>query len=206
MSTGLFVTIEGPEGAGKSTLQKNMASVLRASGHEVVETREPGGTPLGKTIRSMLLTPAADGTKIDAKSELLLFLVDRAHHVLEVIKPALHRGAIVLCDRFIHSTIAYQGYGRGMDIATLRSLNEFTIGSCAPDIVLLLDLDPEKGLQRAQDHNRFEHEQLDFHRRVRQGFLELAKAEAEKFTVLDAMKSPEELTSAAVAAVQNRLK
>ena len=143
-----FITIEGVEGAGKSTLRSGLTDAARKFGMEVVVTREPGATTLGRSLRSLLLSP--ENTHIDPLAELMLFSADRAQHVREVIRPALERGALVICDRFIHSTLAYQGHGRGLDLTALKFLNNLVTGGLTPDLVLLLDLDPEIGLTRAQ--------------------------------------------------------
>lgn len=222
---GSFITIEGVEGAGKSTLRSGLADAARANGREVIVTREPGATTLGKALRSLLLDP--DGGAITPLAELMLFAADRAQHVAELIQPALDRGAVVLCDRFTHSTLAYQGYGRGVALTELEALNELVTAGLKPDFVLLLDLDPEIGLKRARrrvekstagfnvsasiskghlsgQHDRIEQQPLEFHRRVREGFLELAKRETDRFAVLDASKKPQQIVEDALAALNNR--
>ena len=216
-----FITIEGIEGAGKSTLRAQLAERLAALGREVVLTREPGATVLGQSLRSLLLD--ANNINIDPVTELLLFYADRTQHLREIVRPALERKAVVLCDRFNHSTIAYQGYGRGIPLETLATLTQIATGGMKPDCVLLLDLSPQQGLERAKRRtlaavtgeardagkddswNRFEQQQLDFHQRVRTGFLELSKDPANRFTVLDATKTPAELAEQAFAAVEKVL-
>lgn len=193
MSGGCFIAIEGGEGAGKSRVRAALAEGLRgAGGREVVETREPGGTKLGEEIRGLVLSHAVG----DALAELLLFEAARAHLVRTVIRPALDRGAIVLCDRFAASSIAYQAYGRGLDRAIVERANAIATGGLAADLTLLLDLPPKAGLARRGDdgdENRFEREEIAFHERVRAGYLELARAVPERWRIIDA--------SAPVAAV-----
>lgn len=195
MSPGLFVSFEGGEGVGKSTQIGRLAQRLRARGREVVETFEPGGTPLGQGIRSLLLTP---GNHVTPRSELLLYAADRAHHVQTVIEPALARGAVVLCDRYADSSLAYQGAGRALDAAEVRSLMEFAVAGRWPDLTLLLDIDPVIGLARARGDgagDRMEAESLDFHRQVRAGFRALADSEPARFRVVDASGSIDEVAA-----------
>lgn len=190
---GFFITFEGPEGCGKSTQIAMLAARLRASGQaEVVTTREPGGTPAGEAIRGILQHDTA-GSDIGAAAETLLFEASRAQLVERVIRPALQRGAIVLCDRFADSTTAYQGYGRGFDIETLLQLHEFALGGTWPAITLLLDLEVEQGFQRIQARNagtagldRMERESREFHQRVVAGFREMAGRWPERFRRVDA--------------------
>ncbi len=183
MSRGLFITFEGPEGSGKSTQTRLLSERLTALGHEVIATCEPGGDHLARDIRQILLHSKGD---VAPEAELLLFLAARAQHVRKVIVPATERGAIVLCDRYADSSIAYQGYARGLDIPTLRRLNDFATGGLTPDLTLLLDIPVELGLERQQDKNRFEAESVSFHTRVREGFLELAGLEPARWVVVDA--------------------
>ena len=199
----MFVTFEGPEGAGKSTALNTVASKLNEQGITTISTREPGGGPLGHRIRQMLLEEEA----VSAETELLLFLADRANHVETIIRPALAAGHIVLCDRHADSTLVYQGYGRGLDLDFLRAGNRFATTGLVPDLTLLFDLDPRIGLERLnmfeknlfethvkrRDINRLDREPLEFHIKVRNGFLALAQQEPDRFVILDAEKSPEEL-------------
>jgi len=193
-----FVTFEGPEGCGKSTQIRRLAERLRAEGIECVRTREPGGTSLGEAVRGLLQHDLAGEPPVPA-AELLLFVAARAQLVETVVRPALKRGLWVLCDRFYDSTLAYQGYGRGMELAALRRVNAVAVGDCRPDRTFLLDLPVERGFERLatryagteEKKDRFERETLAFHRRVRAGYLELAAAEPERFRVLDADRSPE---------------
>lgn len=203
-----FITLEGIEGAGKSTLQSLLASDLRAKGHEIVLTREPGATRLGQTLRSLLLD--CREVKLTPMAEVMLFSADRAQHVAEVIGPALSSGKIVLCDRYLHSTLAYQGYGHGVDMDSLEKVLLFAAQGLLPDLTFILDLDPRTGLHRANRRtaepiDRFESLELEFHCRVREGFLEMAKQCPEKFVVLDASKKPEEIALEALSTVLKRL-
>lgn len=205
-----LITLEGGEGSGKSSLQQSLATHFMSEGRTVVCTREPGATTLGKEIREILLNK--QDCKIDAKAELLLFAADRAQHIEEVIRPALQRGDFVICDRFTASTIAYQGFGRGLNIETISKLNEIATSGISPNLMLLLDIKPETGLQRAlkreevlDSWNRFEEEKLEFHRKLRDGFLEISKSASYPVSVLDASKTQQEVLSDALAAI-NQLK
>lgn len=189
---GLFISLEGIEGAGKTTLIQKMVAYFEHCGKEVLLTREPGGSGLGKKLRSIILNAEE---KICPTAELLLFLADRAEHAETCIAPALAQGKIVLCDRFIDSTVAYQGYGRGMDIERLNMLNAIATKGLKPDLTILLDLDPEVGLARATARNsaqnltvsegRFEAESLEFHQKIRAGFLAVSRRE-KRFLVVNA--------------------
>lgn len=200
---GVFVTFEGVEGSGKSTQLERLADRLRRGGREVVVTREPGGTELGRRLRSLLLD--ARQTHMEPMVELLLYAADRAQHVCERIRPALERGALVLCDRFLHATLAYQGHGRGLDTALIMRIHSAPPLDLRPDRTILLDLDPTHGLPRAVQRNlrsgtglkegRFEAEALAFHRRVREGYLALARAEPERFRVVPAIGDPDTVAS-----------
>ncbi|MCJ8167785.1 dTMP kinase [Atopomonas sediminilitoris] len=184
---GLFITLEGPEGAGKTTNRQVLADGLAGHGVEVVLSREPGGTPLAEQVRELLLTPRDEPMAVDA--ELLLVFAGRAQHLATVIRPALQRGAVVLCDRFTDATYAYQGSGRGLDRARIAQLEQFVQGELRPDMTLLFDLPIEIGLQRAAARgrlDRFEQEAQAFFQRVRQGYLEQARAEPTRYHVLDA--------------------
>lgn len=207
----MFLTIEGVEGSGKSTLLLLLASALKERGLTCLCTREPGGCPLGQQIRPLLLQSSQS---MDSRAELFLFLADRAQHVAEIIRPALERGDWVLCDRYADSTIAYQGYGRGMDRDLLQELNHQATDGLWPDLTLLLDLPAEQGLARARARNgrdgmeeaegRFEAEALAFHQRIRQGFLDRASRWPERFCVLNALHAPEELLAEALEAISRR--
>jgi dTMP kinase len=183
----MFITFEGPEGAGKSTALAAVAERLRSAGTRVLTTREPGAGPFGKKIREILL----HGEDLDPKAELLLFLADRSNHVASIIRPALDSGEIVLCDRYADSTLVYQAFARGLDEEFARAGNRFATGGLMPDITLLFDLDPEVGLRRLQAKDRLDSQPLEFHRRVRDGFLREAMANPRRWRVIDAAASPE---------------
>jgi dTMP kinase len=203
---GRLLTLEGPEGAGKTLMAQRLADALRADGISVILTREPGGTRLGERLRELLL--ARDATPIDPLADALLFNAARAQLVAEVIEPALADGAVVVCARFADSTLAYQGYGAGTDLGTLRGLAAVATGGLGPDATILLDLPPEQGLRRKapDDHTRFEAAfDLDFHRRVRAGFLELARLEPARFTVVDADRPVDEVFHDVLAAARASL-
>lgn len=205
----MFVTVEGVEGAGKSTLMKLLVRELEQRGLPFVRTREPGGCGLGASLRPLLLDVSSS---LDSRAELFLFLADRAQHVADTIRPALARGEWVLCDRYADSTIAYQGYGRGMDVEVLQSLNDYATGGLWPDRTLLLDLPVETGLARALARNgreglsksegRFEAEERAFHQRIREGFLARAARWPERFRVLDARQAPEDLLAEALRVLE----
>ncbi|MBD2837436.1 dTMP kinase [Pseudomonas sp. JM0905a] len=185
--SGLFITLEGPEGAGKSTNREYLAERLRSHGIEVVLTREPGGTPLAERIRELLLTPSDETMGVD--TELLLVFAARAQHLEGVIKPALSRGAVVLCDRFTDATYAYQGGGRGLPEVRIALLENFVQGDLRPDLTLVFDLPVEVGLTRAAARgrlDRFEQEQRSFFEAVRQTYLQRAQAAADRYKVIDA--------------------
>ncbi|QIH07095.1 MULTISPECIES: dTMP kinase [unclassified Pseudomonas] len=185
--TGLFITLEGPEGAGKSTNREYLAERLRAAGIEVVLTREPGGTPLAERIRDVLLTPADEVMNSD--TELLLVFAARAQHLATVIRPALARGAVVLCDRFTDSTYAYQGAGRGLSLERIEALEDFVQGELRPDLTLVFDLPVEVGLARASARgrlDRFELEGQAFFQKVREAFLERAAGAPQRYFLVDA--------------------
>lgn len=205
MSRGFFVTLEGPEGAGKTTQLARLEARLRAVGRAVTVTREPGGTPLGTRVREVVLDPAVD---IEPLGEFLLYSASRAQLVREVLRPALERSETVLCDRYADSSLAYQGAGRGLGLPLLRQITDEVTGGLSPDLTVLLDLDPALGLERAARRgqpDRLERADLDFHRRVRQGFLDLARAEPQRFLVLDATRSADDLEAEIWAAVSGKL-
>jgi dTMP kinase len=206
---GLFITFEGGEGCGKSTQIARLAERLRAEGRTVHQTREPGGTQLGETIRNLLQHDEA-GRGMCPQSELLLFTAARAQLVTECILPALERREIVLCDRFADSTSVYQGVARAIDPIEVAAINQFACGEVVPDLTLLLDIDPEIGLARARENrdaplDRMEQEALAFHQQVRRGYLELAQVDQERITTLDANKDIETLEKEIWNAVEPRL-
>lgn len=195
---GRLITFEGPEGAGKSTQAAMLISRLEARGIEVIYTREPGGTKLGEAIRGILQYNAAAEDPCP-ESEVLLFEASRAQLVRHVIQPALERGAWVLCDRFADSTTAYQGFGRGFSVELMETINRFAVGGAEPDMTILLDVNVSLGMQRCAkrqvgrkpQHDRIESEALEFHEKVRQGYLELAKRYPQRFRKVDAMRHAE---------------
>lgn len=194
---GRFVSIEGGEGAGKSTLLAALAQRAGAARHESVTCREPGGTELGERLREALLG-ASSAEPPDARAELLTFAAARAQLVADVIRPALERGALVLCDRYADSTVAYQHHGRGLERAEVDAANAVATGGLWPDLTLLLDLPPFEGLRRVgRETDYLEREPLEFHRRVRAGYLAETEAEPGRWLVLDATRSPEALAGAA---------
>ncbi len=185
--SGLFITLEGPEGAGKSTNRDYLAALLREHGVDVVLTREPGGTPLAERIRELLLAPADEPMASD--TELLLVFAARAQHLQQVVRPALARGAVVLCDRFTDATYAYQGGGRGVPAERIALLEDFVQGALRPDLTLVFDLPVEVGLARAAARgrlDRFEQERLEFFEAVRSTYLQRAAQAPERYRVLDA--------------------
>jgi len=185
----LFVVLEGPDASGKSTQLKLLAEHLAAHNIPHLTTREPGGTPLGRELRRLLLDPRRD---IRPLTELLLMVADRHEHVERVIRPALNEGKWVLCSRYTLSTLAYQGYGRGVDLALLRQLNELATGGLEPDYVFLLDLPPQVAYQRTRDRDRFEGEGLEFFTQVRAAYLELIRSVPRGY-VIDATSPPEQV-------------
>ena len=198
-----FITFEGGDGTGKTTQLKALESHLQSKGCSCVSTREPGGTSLGKLIRQVLLEVGKQ--PIASPTELFLYLADRAQHVQEVILPAIESSKIVLCDRYTDSTLAYQGYGRGIDLGLLRQLNDFANRGVKPDLTLLLDCPVELGLSRTTQRqpsagsargreDRFEREKVEFHEKVRAGFLAMARAEPERFRIIDASRSVEQVS------------
>jgi dTMP kinase len=184
----MFITLEGPEGGGKTTQLRLLAAFLREQGYDVVATREPGGTSIGDQIRCVLHDTA--NTAMSPTAELLLYAASRAQLVDQVIRPALAAGQVVLCDRYADSTLAYQGYGRGLDLAMLATLATIATGGLQPDLTLLLDLDVERGLARRRDEgeemNRLDLETVAFHRRVRDGYLALCAADPARWRLIDA--------------------
>ena len=206
----MFITLEGPDGSGKSMQVPALADFIREQGFEVLTTREPGGTFIGDQIREVIMR--MDNKSMNPRTEILLFCAARAQIVAEVIRPQLERGAVVLSDRYADSTLAYQGYGHGIDLGTLQSILNFATGGLKPDLTLLFDVDVETGLSRRQkgggEWNRLDDYELAFHNRVRHGYLELANCEPARWKVIDASQSPQQvqldLRSAVLASIGSR--
>lgn len=193
----MFITLEGPDGSGKTRQIQPMAEFLRGKGYSVFTAREPGGTRIGDQVREILMN--LENTSMRPRTETLLFCSARAQLVDEVIRPHLDNGEIVLLDRYADSTMAYQGYGHQNDLALIRSLLDFATGGLKPNLTLLLDLDPEIGLRRRQENgsewNRLDAYQLKYHRRVRRGYLEMAAAEPQRWRLIDAGQPPDMVQS-----------
>jgi dTMP kinase len=188
----MFITLEGPEGSGKSSQIPDLAEFLHGQGWDVLTTREPGGTAIGDQIRQILMR--LDNQELHPRTEILLFLASRAQLVEQVITPALREGKLVLSDRFGDSTLAYQGYGHGLDLDNLRAMLDFATDKHKPDLTLLLDVNVEVGLQRKRkedEWNRLDAYELAFHQRVREGYHELSRLEPERWRVIDAMQPKE---------------
>jgi dTMP kinase len=204
----LFITLEGGEGAGKTSLADALQTRIEAHGIDVLRTREPGGTVVAEMIRELLLNPGV-GEAMAPATELLLMFAARAQHLAAKIRPALAQGRWVLCDRFTDATLAYQGHGRGQSIAWIEQLAEQVHGDCQPDCTLLLDIDPTKGLKRAlrgREADRMESASLDFHERVREGYLSRARLAPDRIKVLDASATPEHVLEQAWDAIRPWLK
>lgn len=219
-----FISFEGGDGSGKTTQLRLLEQYLTEKGIEFLSTREPGGTSLGKMIRQVVLQ--VEEKEVSWPTELFLYLADRAQHVTEIVQPALQKGVLVLCDRYMDSTVAYQGYGRGVDLALLGRLNEIASWRILPDLTFLLDCPVEVGLSRTrsrlktssgatgggqdrgevQGPDRFERERLDFHEKVRRGFLQIARAEKDRFVVLDASQGVADLHDQIKRVVDQKLK
>lgn len=210
MERGFFITFEGGEGAGKSTQIDRLARKLRAKKYDVVVTREPGGSPGAEAVRHVLLSGAAE--PFGPKMEALLFAAARSDHVEQVIRPAVERGAIVLCDRFIDSSRVYQGITGGLDPAVMKSIERIAVNGMMPDLTLIFDIDPQEGLRRATARrragdvpDRFEKETLAIHLRRRDAFLAIAAAEPKRCCVIDASREPDEVENTVTAVVFERL-
>jgi dTMP kinase len=196
MKKGKFITIEGPEGAGKTTIIDMLASNLAKEGYQVLQTREPGGIEIAEQIRSVILDK--NNTKMDPRTEALLYAAARRQHLAEKVKPAMDKGYIILCDRFIDSSLAYQGYARGLGIDEVYSINSFAIEGMMPELTLYFDIEPEAGLDRINQHkgrevNRLDLEKLDFHHKVREGYLKLMELYPERIFKIDASGTLEEV-------------
>ncbi len=196
---GLFITIEGAEGSGKTTVCKKVTDKLNQEGYKVLYTREPGGVKIAEQIRDIILD--VKNTELDARSEALLYAASRRQHLVEKIEPALKEGYIIICDRFIDSSLAYQGYARGIGIDEVYEINMFAINHRLPDATILLDIPPEEGLKRINKHrgfemNRLDLEQLSFHLKVHEGYEILKKKYANRFVIVDANQTPEKVFNA----------
>lgn len=209
---GIFLSVEGIEGSGKTTQVAKLDQRVRAAGHNVVVTKEPGGTLLGDRIRAILLDPQEEG--MDPLAELFLYAAARRQHVVELIRPTLERGAVVICDRFSDATLAYQGFGRLLELDRLRQINDWATDALHPDLTIVLDVPEGFGLERARARNaaadlqhesRFEAEDLRFHRRVREGYLALAEAEPERYAVVDAAGSVDEVFARMIDVLRARM-
>jgi dTMP kinase len=201
---GLFISVEGVEGSGKSTHCRRLGQWLTARGLRVVLTSEPDGTPLGVGIRGVF---GQDGTPPTPLTQTFLFMAARQQHVAQIIRPALERGAVVVSDRYADATLAYQGFGGGIDLETIRDLNALATDGVMPDLTILLDLDPAEGIRRISDRrlDAFEKMDMAFHRRVREGYLEIARTEKHRVVVLSAAQPKDELHAAVVRAVEGVL-
>lgn len=208
MEKGHFITFEGPDGAGKTTVLQELLPKLQVLGLEVITTREPGGVAIAEDIRKIILDPA--NTAMDHKTELLLFIAARRQHLVEKVLPPLQEGKMVIIDRFIDSSVAYQGHGRGLDIADIDWLNHYATDGVKPDLTLYFDIDAEEGLARIalnaeRDVDRLDMEKADMHRRVRQGYLAILEKEPDRFVKIDASQPLEAVVQDALGIIQERL-
>lgn len=203
----MFITLEGPEGSGKTTQAYLLAEYLKEKGVDLVLSREPGGTSIGDKIRDILHDPA--NTEMFPWAEVLLYSASRAQLVAQTIRPSLEAGKVVICDRYADSTMAYQGYGRGLDLKALRELTQLATGGLTPDLTLYIDIQPELGLERrlsgGDEWNRLDQETLDFHRRVRSGYLELIAMAPERWVTVDGSPSIDEVHRAVRSVVDKRM-
>lgn len=196
----MFITIEGPEGSGKSTVANIIVRRLEQLGYDVVHTREPGGTPIAESIRNVILDK--NNTNLDARAEALLYAASRRQHLVEKVWPALKEGKIVICDRYLDSSLAYQGGARGLGVDNILNINMFATEGTFPDVTLLFDITPEEGLKRIaananREVNRLDLEKIDFHHKVRQTFLELADKYKDRYIIIDASKPLENVVEQA---------
>ena len=204
----MFITLEGPEGSGKTTAVEAAVKALEEKGYEIVRTREPGGTPIAEQIRNVILDKA--NTKMDPRTEALLYAASRRQHLVEKVWPALKEGKIVICDRYLDSSLAYQGGARGLGVEEILNINLFATENTWPDLTLLFDIKPEVGLARIASNadrevNRLDLEKLDFHNKVRDTFLVLAKRYPDRYVIIDASLSREEVAKATLEAILSRL-
>ena len=204
----MFITLEGPEGSGKTTAVEAAVKALEEKGYQIVRTREPGGTPIAEQIRDVILDKA--NTKMDPRTEALLYAASRRQHLVEKVWPALKEGKIVICDRYLDSSLAYQGGARGLGVDEILNINLFATENTWPDLTLLFDIKPEVGLARiasnaSREVNRLDLEKLDFHNKVRDTFLALAKRYPDRYVIIDASLSREEVARATLEAILSRL-
>lgn len=208
MNNGMFITVEGPEGAGKTTIINMLANRLEAEVYQVLQTREPGGIEIAEQIRGVILDK--NNTKMDPRTEALLYAAARRQHLVEKVKPALEKGYVILCDRFIDSSLAYQGYARGLGIEEVFSINSFAIEGMMPKLTLYFDIEPEAGLERINQHkgrevNRLDLEKLDFHHKVREGYLQLLELYPDRIYKIDASRPVEDVYKQAEAKLKEVL-
>ena len=201
--SGYFIVFEGGEGAGKSTQEALLTEALEQRGLTVTRTREPGGTPAGEEIRRVVLSPEFEG--LDPRAEALLFAAARGEHVARVIRPALERGEVVICDRYLDSSVAYQGFARGLGPRRIRDLSLWATNELLPDLTIVLDIDPADGLGRFTERDRLEAEPLEYHRQVRAAYLALAEEDPERYLVLDARDDIQAIAAAIIARVSGDL-
>ena len=204
----MFITLEGPEGSGKTTAVKAAVARLQELGYQVVQTREPGGTPIAEQIRNVILDKA--NTTMDPRTEALLYAASRRQHLVEKVWPAIKEGKIVICDRYLDSSLAYQGGARGLGVDNVLNVNLFATEGTWPDLTLLFDIDPNLGLERIaknaqREVNRLDLEKIEFHNKVRRTFLDLSKRYPDRYVVIDASKSIEEVQKATMDAILARL-
>ena len=204
----MFITLEGPEGSGKTTAVETAVKKLEEMGYQIVRTREPGGTPIAEQIRNVILDKA--NTAMDPRTEALLYAASRRQHLAEKVWPAIKEGKIVICDRFLDSSLAYQGVARGLGVDEVLNINLFATENTWPDLTLLFDLDPEVGLARINSNpdrevNRLDVEKLDFHKKVRNAFLDLAKRFPDRFVVIDANQPRDVVAKATLDTILSRL-
>lgn len=196
---GIFITLEGGDGSGKTTMIQRLAKFMEEEGYPVITTREPGGIEISEKIRSIILDPAH--TSMDARTEALLYAAARRQHLVEKVKPAIEKGAIVLCDRFVDSSLVYQGFARGIGIEEVASINRFAVDDWEPNATFYLDIEPELGLarinaSRGEEMDRLDMESISFHHKVREAYLELAHKFPERITIVDASPAPEQVEQA----------
>lgn len=205
----MFITIEGPEGSGKSTAVETAVKHLEKLGYKIIRTREPGGTPISEQIRNVILDKS--NKSMDSRTEALLYAASRRQHLVEKVWPAVKEGKIVICDRYLDSSLAYQGGARGLGVDNVLAVNSFATEGTFPDLTLLFDIEPKLGLERIAQNanrevNRLDLEKLEFHNKVRNTFLELAKRYPQRFVIIDASKSRDEVAKATIETIVNKLK